>query len=372
MDLFKTFNEIEKRNIRDLLLKIQSILKYDIGENKFFTVESLATLLNQKKIQFTKEDLHVALYTLLNDFGDIIRQDYWEKEPTFQLLDEHYRDTNWQKSYVDLNDDNTYSDKSFLLVSDTHIGNDAIHNFKLINNIYDLAIKNGIKNTFHLGDVFDGINHNDSEGEKELKINEQLELFIKYYPKCKPSEMRTIALLGNHDMKIYGKYNTSAIIDIDDIKPQLYDLRSITKDNPSFIFYPLQMFQIKLNNIPIHFSHQMYLNSLFRTIKIQKLEDITNPMNNTFGNFPLYISGHLHKGLLCVSNDKMGNDQFFVGVPSTSSLNKDNVVAYIVNINNDGDINVTTINSTTDDKVDFGKTYTHTIGDNNKKFKIEF
>lgn len=375
MDLFKTFNEIEKRNVKNLLLEIQSILKYNIGENNYFTIEALISILKQKNIEFTKKDLHMAIHILLIDFGSIVRYDSWNLEPKFQVLDERHKDTSWQKSFYELVDDNNTEDKKFLLIADTHIGNDKMHNFKLINNVYDLAIKNGIRNTFHLGDVFDGVNCNDSKKVKQAKIEEQLKLFMDYYPNLEPSEMRTIALLGNHDKTIYGTYDTDTFVDFDNIKPQLYDLRSITKDNPGFMFYARKMFELELNDIPMHFSHRLYVNSLYRTVKIQKLEDIIRATSDIPGDFPLYFSAHLHECLLCVSKDVVGNNQLFVGVPSTSSLNMDNVVAYIVNINKDEYfkyVHVTALYSTTNDKVYLGETYTHKISEKNKVLKKEF
>lgn len=361
MDWVSIFDEIKKRNVRELLLEMQSILKYDIGENNCFTIEELINILNQKQIAFSKNDLHIALYILLNDFGSIVRHDSWNAKPRFQVLDERHRETIWQKSFYDFNDDSN-EDKKFLLISDTHIGNSKMQNFKLINNIYDFALKNGIKNIFHLGDVFEGIDCNDSEKEKMIKIEKQVNLFKNYYPNLEPDELRTISLLGNHDKTIYGTYGTDVLCEFDNMKPQLYDLRSVTKDNPGFIFYARKNFSLNLNNIPIHFSHRLYINNLHREVKIKKTEDITEKVGDIDCRYPLNFSGHLHNSLLYKNGGN--NEQLFVGVPSTSSLNSGNVVAYIININGDECyqyIHITIVNSTTDDKITIGDTYIYRI-----------
>lgn len=367
MELYNTFNEIENRNVRSLLLQIQHILQYNIGENNYFTIESLIDILKSNNIEFTKKDLYVVIYILLVNFGNIIRYDSWNLGAKFQVLDERKKDTTWQKAFYSFTDDDN-KDKEFILIADTHIGNKEMHNFELINNIYDLALKKKIKNIFHLGDVFEGVKCDDTEDEKYRKLEEQLNLFMNYYPNIDPSELRTISLLGNHDKTIYGTYGTDVLVDFNNMKPQLYDLRSITKDNPGFTFYTRKMFSLKLNDIPMHFSHRLYVNKLYRTVKIQNLSDIEKNVKDAYCDYPLYFSGHLHQGLLYSCNDGWNNKQLFVNVPSTSSLNTGNVVAYIIKINRDEYskyVNVTTISSTKDNKIYTDKTYTYKIEEYN-------
>lgn len=370
MDLFKTFGEMEKRKVKELIINIQYILKCKIGENNFFTIESLEYILKQNNIEFTEKKLHEAIYILLVDFGSIVRYDNWNSEPIFQVLDERHKDTNWQKNFYALSADDSSEEKEFLLIADTHIGNDKIHNFKLINDIYDYTLKKGIKNIFHLGDIFDGINCNDSEKDKRLKLEKQLELFMKYYPNLEPSEVRTIALLGNHDKTIYGTNGIEdPFINIDDMKPQLYDLKSITKDNPGFMIYARKMFSLELNDISMHFSHRLYVDKLNRIINLNNLDDIDKVTKNMTHVHSLYFSGHIHKAFLHFVKDILSNNQLFIGVPSTSLLNKDNVVAYMVKINNYRlckYIEITEIYCNLQNKIYTGKTYSYKVPENNR------
>lgn len=363
MDWHSIFDEMDRRNIKNLLLEIKRIIKFDIGENNYFNIDLIINILKQKKIEFDENKIHIALYMLLNDFGDITRHDNWSGKTKFQVLDERHRNTTWQKTFYELNDDDK-GNKKFILIADTHIGNKNMQNFKLINNIYEFAQKKKIKNIFHLGDVFEGIKCNDSTEEKMKKIDEQLNLFEKYYPKLNPDEIRTIALLGNHDITIHGAYGTDVIFVPKNNKEQLYDLRTITKDNPGFIFYQRKDISIKLNSIPIHLSHRLYLNQLHRSIKYEKIQDITEKTNETFCTYPLYLSAHLHKKLIVESADKYNNKQLFVSVPSTSLLNIEDAVAYIININsyeNNHIIEITTINSTSDSEIKIGEEYIYKI-----------
>lgn len=367
MNLYGIFDDIEKRNIENLFFEIQYIFKYEIGANNFFTMEMLEKIIKEKNIQFTKKDLYRVIYTLLIDFGSIVRYDYWNSNSKYQVLDERYINTNWQRSFYSLTDDN-YEEKKFLLISDTHIGNSKINNFSLINNIYDFAIKNEIKNIFHLGDVFEGINCNDSKKDKLYKLEKQLSLFMNYYPILDPNEVKIIALLGNHDKTIYGTYRTNVLETFNNITPQLYDLRNITKDNPSFTFYARKMFSLKLNNIPIHFSHRLFVNPIYKDVKVKKLDDIIEKKGDVSCDFSLYFSGHLHQGLICTSKDFYNYNQLFVGVPSTSLVNIDNVVAYIVNIDYDNYskyINITSLYSNINSQLSIGGTYTYKIDNNN-------
>lgn len=368
MDWYSIFDEMDRRNIKNLLLEIQKIIKYNIGENNYFDIDLLIYILKQKKIEFDENKIHVALYMLLNDFGNIIRYDNWSGKPKFQVLDERHENTNWQKSFYNFTDDSV-GDKEFLLMADTHIGNDKMQNFKLINNIYDFALKNKIKNIFHLGDIFEGIKCSDSESEKMKKVEEQLTIFIKNYPNLNPNELRTISLLGNHDKTIHGSYGTDVIVDFKNIKQQLYDLRNITKENPGFILYPKKRMTIELNNIPINLSHRIFINELHRDIKFEIKEDIIEKTNDSLCQFPLYISGHLHKKVILESEDKYSNKQLFVGVPSTSSLNLDDAVAYVIKLYNNyqtKNIEITILYATSNSDIKIGETCQHEIDLKNK------
>ena len=315
----------------NLLISVQNILLCDIDTNNYFTINELENILKMKHISYNMHDLYEVIYTLLIDYGWIVRIDNWSSEAKFKVLDRYYFDKQ-NKFYEMIDDDN--SDKTFLLIGDTHIGNKETQDFELINNIYEFALKNNIKNIFHLGDMFDGVRCNDLSEIKEEKVKEQINLFKSYYPKT--NNVRTISLLGNHDKSIYGTYGTDVCYDYINEKIQIYDLRNLTKYNHNVLFYAVKTFVLGLNNIPIHFSHRFYLNCLFRDMILTDLNEIDELIKKWVPcEYQVYFSAHLHKSFIYPSYD---DSVLYLGVPSTSKINRGNIVANLVNITTDGKI----------------------------------
>ena len=369
MDWYNTFEELEKRNVKELALKIQNILIYEIKENTPFTIKTLEKILKNKNIKYTKEELNIIINIFITNFENIIRIDRWNNNPLYIYLDETKERSNYQRAFYNMQDETTYTNKRFIVISDTHIGNEKIQNFELINNIYNYAEKENIKQIFHLGDVFERVNNVPLE-ERYKKATKHINQFIKEYPKT----VKTIALLGNHDLTIHGNYGTSPLLE-ENIQEQIYNLKELTKDNPNFYMYARKTFSLELSKIKIHFSHKLYLDLLNQDEKIYSINDISKKELQKVCDHSIYISGHLHRGLLCIGTDQLKNNQFYIGVPSTSNLNIGNAVGYIIELNVESktkQVNLTTLYAKENNDIFAGETYTHNIDAENKILKKEF
>ena len=374
MNYFKIFNEIDNRDVHDLVFEVQQILNYDIGENNYFTFEILSSILKKKNIKFSYHDLDIAIKIFINDFEKVVRIDSWNLEPMYMVLDERHQQHNYQKVFYKFYDNIPHNNKKFIVISDTHIGNDDIQNFKLLHNIYDFSIKNNIRYIFHLGDIFQRVD-NFSYDERFSKAMENINTFLREYPIVNEDELKTIGLLGNHDLSIHGTFGTNVYFDSENQLEQLYNLKDLSKDNPAFLMYARRTFGIELSNVPIHFSHKLYIDSLHKNHMINSVDDILSMEEKSFCQYPVCISGHLHKGLLCNDKDFFDNDHLYIGVPSTSNLNIGNVVAYIIDLNVESDIkyvDISAIYAKEDSSIYIGETFSHCLNQKNKVFKKEF
>lgn len=374
MDYFRAFSEIDNRNVHDLFFDVQRVLNYDIGVNKCFTLEVLADILKKNNILFSYADLSTVIKIFINNFEKVVRIDNWNQEPLYMVLDERHEQHNYQRAFYDFNDNETYFNKRFIVISDTHIGNEKIQNFKLLHNIYDFCIKNDIKYIFHLGDIFQRVD-NHSHNDRQSKAMEYIDVFLKEYPKVNEDYLKTIALLGNHDLSIHGTSDTNVYFTVEDNLEQLYNLRDLCKDNPAFLVYARRTFGIELSNIPIHFSHKLYIDSLHKDEKINSVDEIVDKEEKSFCKYPICISGHLHRGLLCVDKDYFNNEHLYIGVPSTSNLNIGNAVSYIIDLDVESGVKyvrVSAIYAREDSSIYVGETYSHCLNENNKIFKKEF
>ena len=94
----------------------------------------------------------------------------------------------------------SFSHPSFLVISDTHIGNENM-NEQYIEEVYRLAKEKKISHIFHTGDVIQSTMSGVSK--KMQKEEKQLELLVQEYPRVKG--IQTHFLLGNHDFKTLSK-----------------------------------------------------------------------------------------------------------------------------------------------------------------------
>lgn len=295
---------------------------------KNISIEEAKLILDVNGKDYTKEEIAAAINELLIRRGCIVRDDFFGKEPVYKYIeDEYYHNSSYTKHYYSYTVDSSENTK-FLLISDTHIGNLELENFKLLHNIYDYAIKDGVSNCFHLGDILDG--QSSSEVDYTL-AEEQLQKFAQNYPN--PKEIRTYGLIGNHDEFIHGQFNWALLNRIE-------DLRCLTKYLNNFYVIPRSKWQISFSNIKINFSHRLYRNMIIQNQHVHDLTDF--PFANMFyfksrDVHDVLISGHLHKGFI-YNNNYQGNNQLLLGVPSCTNININNVVAYIVSLNYDGEV----------------------------------
>lgn len=284
---------------------------------KNLTIKQISKLLND---EYSIEQIYEAVNYLLVNQGVIVRNDYWSTDPIYSYVSsKHYQNSSFTKHYYSFNVDDIKS-KKFLLISDTHIGNSELENYKMLHAIYEFALQQGITKCFHMGDIFSGLI---SKNWNENDILKQFFLFNKFYPNY--NEIKTYALIGNHDEYINGFFNPRPL-------PFEYDLRQLTQYVHNFYVIPRSSFDINFSGVNINFSHRLFTNWCNNKNKITCLDQIRNLDTYLVSNYNVLISGHLHKGFIC-SNNFTSKNKLLLGVPSTTNININNVVAYIITLN---------------------------------------
>jgi len=272
----------------------------DVLESLKAGCKTRSEIYEKLKNKYTFDDITYILNDFLANKEMIIKNDYYYKESKYTLLKERFVKSPYTKHYNNFYDDNPNKKKRILLISDTHIGNKKIANMKLINNIYEYAIKKECEWAFHQGDIFEG--NEDSA--------EEINIFIREYP----NYLRTISLLGNHDEKIK-------------------NIRQLTKYKDNINFYEISKWATKLNHIDIHFSHRLFLSWLIDDKKINNISDIQDDEKWINKDYDLLISGHLHCGII-YSTQIDDKQILYLGVPSLSNINIGRPCAYIIELNN--------------------------------------
>ena len=148
--------------------------------------------------------------------------------------------------------------------------------------------------------------------------------------------------MGNHDIYIDNMMQ--------------YDLRMITGYLNNFYIIPRKAFSVNFADVKIHFSHKLYLNWLIREKLLENLEQIEDDKMFYNHEFDVLISGHLHKGFI-YNYEKDDEQQLLLGVPSTSNLSQNGVVAYIVSLeydqlNNAQELNIEVLKTENSEIVD--------------------
>lgn len=292
--------------------------------SKKLTPSEIKSLLTKQNITISDEDLHYLLTYMLVRYGELIREDYWTGEPVYTLLDYHHKDSSFSKHYYkfEVNDSNN---KKILLLSDTHIGDSQKEDFKLLHNIYDFAIKNGATKCFHCGDLFAGsINGANLTEEEAFR---QLKLFIEEYPHPNPNEMMTYANLGNHDEQLNEYFKSRYWW-------EYFDLRGLTYYDKSFYMFPRTKWITELGDIKLNFSHRFYVSWLIPEYKMNNIAELQNVECWLDDERDVQISGHLHRGIIYSvqpnASEFLTKDKIWLGVPSTSQININSVVGYLV------------------------------------------
>ena len=319
------YKEIIKNNLTDIVF--YAICGFEDGCT---TIDKIRKYLNNKKIKYTEEQLRLTINYLYSEYGLITRTDYYYGESIYEVMDYRRKDSSYTNHFRKFIDDNPSKEKKILLISDTHIGNKELENYKLINNIYEYAELNNCEYVFHEGDLFEGLDDNRDINILEKQIND----FRSNYPK---SKIKTICIQGNHDEWFSGKMRFSYDNGID-IFPRYYNLKSLNRLNENFYFYEANSWTTTLNNIPIHIGHKLYICPIILDKKIDSISEIDEDEDFLDDDYKVLISGHLHKGIIYspkkVHYSKDGQI-IYLGVPSLSNINIGNACAYLLTINND-------------------------------------
>ena len=153
---------------------------------KHKSIKQIATALN-----ISEKEVYVNIKEIIS-FGKQIRPVfYYNSDIRFE---EGIKEDN--KVKINL----TKNDKSFrcLVVSDLHIGNKN-SNIYLLDEVYEYAAKNGIRNILNCGDLIEGVY---TSGSKNIKsVEEQIQTIIDKHPYDK--NINVFAVLGNHDFHSY-------------------------------------------------------------------------------------------------------------------------------------------------------------------------
>lgn len=374
MEILESSLELSN-NYLNLCFKIEYLLF-----NKKMSIEQIYDYLKKiENVDISIKDVYKLVYTLLSNYKGIIRHDYWDSDPEYEGLDKYYWDSSYQHHYYSF-EQKEKKCTTFLLISDTHIGNEQLFNEEILKAVYDFALENGIDRCFHLGDLFEGNQSISSLLNKYLCFDDvslldsfedvfkyQLECFIKKYPHPDEEKMRTYCLLGNHDL-ILDRF----------LKSRDWwcasDLKKISIYDNSFSFIPRSSFVSILNNVDIHFNHYLYMSGFFRNLKINSLDDIEKTKLE-FGNllydfnYDFFISGHLHKGTIYSAlNPFSGVSNLYLTVPSTSSVNLNGVVAFIVTLDEDMVAEISTLSCDNNYVVSKKTLFSFEFGKENKRY----
>ena len=333
--------ELEHRlrfNILDIL-KNNSNGDLYIREYNGLNINAIREKLIKRGIIASKKDIYMMLQLLLSSHQNIVRDDYFSIESEYKILDDYYWKSKLQQFHYSFKDDGI-GIKTMLLISDIHIGNDKIFNAKLLNIIYDYAIKNGATITINFGDLYEGLpdlnidEYRESVDRYTLESNieeflRQVKIFINEYPNPTPKEMRTFCHLGNHDktMQLFMKLASFYYL----FRFRDFDLRMLSLEKQSFNMFLRSSWDATLNNTDFHFDHRLYKSGLFTNMKINGLDDIDKEKMMLESDYEVLISGHLHQGFIYPDKDYFKRyDVLYLGVPSTSNICIKKAVGYLL------------------------------------------
>lgn len=101
----------------------------------------------------------------------------------------------------------------FGIVSDTHLGS-KFERLDALEVMYDRLEQAGVHTVFHVGDLTDGsMVYQGQEFEQNIFGQQaQIDYAIKNYPKR--TGIQTIAISGNHDLKMYERYGADPLVQI--------------------------------------------------------------------------------------------------------------------------------------------------------------
>lgn len=328
MNNFKDNFNIFNYDLEFIILKDRVLDAIDF--EKWLTLDEISQILHIKGFNLHNNEILKLLNFLIIESGSIIRRDFSNEETKYFKVNDYVKKSNYTKFYFNLNLDGL---KKTIVISDTHIGNPNLEDYLLINSIYDFAIKKGISTIFHLGDLFGA-----TKNSKVQELERELNLFLTRYPN--PNEVKTYALVGNHDKYINDYLESGAFF-------QTSDLRALTYFNPNFYMFPYNnsynpyntgSLTSYLDNLQVHFSHFLYISYMFSYYPINGIKDLIKYPANLFIdlNNDILLSGHIHQAFFYnIYHQDFKHNTFYLGVPALNKSNLNKTIGYILNFNRD-------------------------------------
>ena len=165
--------------MNDLDLKILDLL----NENK--NIRQIATIVN-----LSEKQVYIRLKTLIN-YGYQIKPFYsYNSDIYYKVLNNINQNNNRINISISKNEELFRC----IVISDMHIGH-IKSNIRLMDSVYEYAVKNNINIIFNCGDNLEGDYTSDKKSLKD--IYSQIEEFIKKYPYDR--SIKNFMIFGNHD-----------------------------------------------------------------------------------------------------------------------------------------------------------------------------
>lgn len=229
----------------------------------------------------SRKELYYYMQSLKNEGIDFIRKYYTNGIIMYTSIKKG-RDINTETNTVNLITQTRGNYEKFLVLSDTHLGNDRAR-LDLIKRAYEYARKNDINVVLLCGDLLDGTY---TKGIKERSINEifdQIGYFIDKYPF--DDSITNVTVLGDHDYSLLSTYGIN-------LKDVLYNKRH------DFLIGGFNNTNVNIKNDMIILNHHL------------------NCGNITTGYSPIILKGHTHN----YSSTKREDGTLDVNVPSISEV----------------------------------------------------
>ena len=270
-DFKEAMDEIDNRNVREIFNIVNNYFCREVSYDNIISLYKIKKYLNKKNIIYTDDELNTVLSILQCEFSLIVRHDTYSGEVYYQKLNERYQDSKYSSKFYSFCDDINYIDKRFVLLSDSHIGNNRLQSFDIINSVYKYCSDNNVKLVFNIGEIFDKLDDN------------SYKTFINNYPNI--DNIRTYSICSNN-------------------------IKKINRDKNLFNVYNRDSINIKFNEVSFKFRNRLKL-------------------NKADNNYSVCIAGNVNRGKI-----HMSEYTCFINVPSTSLININNVVGYNIELIN--------------------------------------
>lgn len=139
-------------------------------------------------IRFTElVKIGYSIEDILRIDGEIV------EEHAIKFLSENFQDPDVKRILTSYYNQYRVDSDKVIIISDTHLGG-IYGNYDLVYDVYDFALKSGIKYILHAGDIIEG--YANDKIESPIAYDQVRELQEKY---PKTDEIKTYYILGNHD-----------------------------------------------------------------------------------------------------------------------------------------------------------------------------